>query len=178
MFCYSNLDYFANIIFALHLVELESEQTDSVSFLANGRAGTVSLWFGDEIDDIPEWSSPPDHQAEISGVTSFAKQNTEENATVPEFDLFFAVLWKANVVNSDGTASTGKFRHLFIVHHYRDLLLFVVAYYILSIKFLIIIVNVVLLCHYHILLLLLILISYYYYSPIFFIINCFEKRFD
>lgn len=105
---YSNLEYRRNVILTLHLVELESEQTDSISFLVNGRAGAISLWFCDEID-IPEWSSPPDCSAEISDAVFFSKQNTEdENITVPKFDLFFAVLWKANVVNSDGTASTGK----------------------------------------------------------------------
>ncbi|VDK86042.1 unnamed protein product, partial [Litomosoides sigmodontis] len=86
-------------------VELESGQTDSVPFLANGQAGATSLWFDDEIGDIPEWSSPPHHQTEISSTTLFAKQNTEEIAMVPKFDLFFAVLWKADVVNSDGTTS-------------------------------------------------------------------------
>lgn len=95
-------------------MELESEQTDSISFLANGHAGAVSLWFCDEIGDIPEWSSPPDRSAEISGVVSSSKQNAEdENTEVPELDLFFAVLWKANVVNSDGIASTGKCYHSF-----------------------------------------------------------------
>uniref|UniRef100_A0A0R3S1Y1 Trafficking protein particle complex subunit 8 n=1 Tax=Elaeophora elaphi TaxID=1147741 RepID=A0A0R3S1Y1_9BILA len=88
-------------------VELESEQTDSIAFLANGRTGGASLWFCDEIGDIPEWSSPPDRSAKISSVVYSSKQNTEdENTAFPEFDLFFAILWKANVVNSDGTAST------------------------------------------------------------------------
>ncbi|VDK70753.1 unnamed protein product [Onchocerca ochengi] len=88
-------------------VELESEQTDSISFLANGRAGAISLWFCDEISDIPEWSSPPDHSAEISAIVSSSKENIEDdNTAIPELDLFFAVLWKANIVNSDGTSST------------------------------------------------------------------------
>ncbi|CAG9538479.1 unnamed protein product [Cercopithifilaria johnstoni] len=88
-------------------VELESEQTDSISFLANGREGAVSLWFCDEISDIPEWSSTSDRASEICGVIFSSKQSIEnENTAVPELDLFFAVLWKANVVNSDGTAST------------------------------------------------------------------------
>ncbi|VDN86093.1 unnamed protein product [Brugia pahangi] len=93
-------------------VELESEQTDSIPFLINGHEGAVSLWFCDEIADIPEWSSPPDRPSEIFDAVSSSKQCTEdENTTVPELDLFFAVLWKANVVNSDGTTSTGKFYH-------------------------------------------------------------------
>uniref|UniRef100_A0AAF5Q0J7 Trafficking protein particle complex subunit 11 domain-containing protein n=1 Tax=Wuchereria bancrofti TaxID=6293 RepID=A0AAF5Q0J7_WUCBA len=88
-------------------VELESEQTDSIPFLTNGHEGAVSLWFCDEIVDIPEWSSPPDRPSEILGAVSSLKQCTEdENTTVPQLDLFFAILWKANVVNSDGTTST------------------------------------------------------------------------
>ncbi|EJD75053.1 hypothetical protein LOAG_17722 [Loa loa] len=83
-------------------VELESEQTDSISFLANGHTGAVSLWFCDEIRDIPKWFNSLDCSDEISGVVSSSKQNTEdENTAVPDLDLFFAVLWKANVINSD-----------------------------------------------------------------------------
>lgn len=97
-------------------MELESEQTDSISFLANGRAGAISLWFCDEISDIPEWSSPPDHSAEISAIVSSSKENIEDdNTAIPELDLFFAVLWKANIVNSDGTSSTGKVYYLLLL---------------------------------------------------------------
>ncbi|MCP9261097.1 hypothetical protein DINM_004186 [Dirofilaria immitis] len=88
-------------------VKLESEQTDCISFLVNGRTGTVSVWFCDEISDIPEWSSPPDRSDEISDIVSSSKQNIEdENTELPQLDLFFAVLWKADIVNSDGTACT------------------------------------------------------------------------
>uniref|UniRef100_A0A915PJT5 Trafficking protein particle complex subunit 8 n=1 Tax=Setaria digitata TaxID=48799 RepID=A0A915PJT5_9BILA len=87
-------------------VELESEQTDSISFLANGHTGALPLWFCDKVNDIPEWFGPPDRPVHISAVISPSKLNAYESTEVPEFDLFFAVLWKAKIVNSDGTAST------------------------------------------------------------------------
>lgn len=102
-------------------MELDNEQTDSVSFLVNGQAGAVSLWLRDEIDGIPEWSSLPERLIDMPDVGSLSKQSiTNENKTFPELNLFFAVLWKANVVNSDGIASTGIYCLLLALLVYHD----------------------------------------------------------
>uniref|UniRef100_F1KRT5 Trafficking protein particle complex subunit 8 n=1 Tax=Ascaris suum TaxID=6253 RepID=F1KRT5_ASCSU len=86
-------------------VQLECDQHDSYCFTACGNAFSSCsnvLWISDPIADLPEWPILP---LFFSSDTAYLPRVIVSNPAEKEqqLSLSFGVLWKASVVNTDGT---------------------------------------------------------------------------
>ncbi|VDM43662.1 unnamed protein product [Toxocara canis] len=86
-------------------VRLECDQVDNYCFLACGDkvAGSSNeLWLSDPISDLPEWPTLPLFCApDVSYLPRESPSNAADRGL--PLSLSFGVVWKANVVNTDGT---------------------------------------------------------------------------